>query len=259
MMKIHIRHIHSLLQAGNRSFATTTKSLFPNVVKLRLGEFKKSSIRINARFCSSINIVKPFFDNVDIPSDTYFPKFLWEGAVKNHGNKIALVDFNTGKNYTYVEAYSTSKKFGTSIVRKLGLKKGDVVALFLHNCPEYITSISGVIGVGGIATTINPSYTATEVTRQLEMATVKIILTHSDLVQVAKQAVENSKRKIEIIVLDEKVKNTLHYDDVLEDDELLDDQDELFPVPEYSKDDVIILPYSSGTTGLPKGKNCNIM
>ena len=225
----------------------------PTSVRISSKELKISRVAYNVRFCSSGNIVKPFFDNVDIPSGEYFPKFLWEEAVKNHGNKVALVDDLTGKEYTYIEAYSTSKKFGASMVRKLGLHKGDVVALFLHNCPEYLTSISGIIGVGGIATTINPSYTATEVTRQLEMANAKIILTSSDLVLVAKQAVEQTKRKIEIIVLDGKITNTLYYDDILQDDDFFEEPDELLPVPQFSKEDVAILPYSSGTTGLPKG------
>ena len=204
------------------------------------------------RFSSTSNIVKPFFDNVEIPSDMYFSQFLWEGAVKNHGKKVALVDDITGREYTYTEAYSASKRFGTA-VRRMGLNKGEVVGFFLHNCPEYITGITGVIGVGGIATTVNPNYTATEVTRQLEMANVKMIVTTSELVLVTKQAVENTKRNIDIIVVDAKVTNTLFYDDILPEYELFSDPDELFPIPEFSKDDVVILPYSSGTTGLPKG------
>ena len=217
--------------------------------------FNVCIVRSNARACSTNNIVQPFFDNVDIPSNMSLPQFLWEGAVKNHGNKIALVDDISGKEYTYIEAFSASKKFGTA-VRRLGLKKGDVVAFFLHNCPEYITSLTGVIGVGGIATTVNPNYTATEVTRQLGMANVKMILTTSELVLVAHQAVKKTKQKIEIIVLDSKVFSfsTLAYHDIMQGDELFPDSDN----KEFSKEDVVILPYSSGTTGLPKGMMNNI-
>ena len=207
-----------------------------------------SFISCNVRSCSTKNIVKPFFDHVDIPSNMFFPQFLWEGAVKNHGSKPALIDGISGKEYTYNEAFTASKKFGTA-VRQLGLNKGGVVAFFLHNCPEYITSLTGVIGVGGIATTVNPSYTATEVTRQLEMSNAQMILTISDLVLVAKQAVENTKRNIIIIVLDTGVRNTVFYHDILQ-------SDKLFPEPDmanFAKEDIVILPYSSGTTGLPKG------
>ena len=204
--------------------------------------------RNNVRHCSNKNIVKPFFDDVDIPTNKHFLQFLWEGAVKNHGDKIAFADDIIGREYTYKEAYAASRQFG-SAVKRIGLHKKEVVAFFLHNCPEYITCLTGVIGVGGVATTVNPNYTATEVTRQLEMADVKMIVTTSDLVLVAKEAVQTTKRKIDIIVLDSKLTNTLFYDDVMQRDELYPD----YNSNEFSKDDVLILPYSSGTTGLPKG------
>ena len=234
---------------GTCKYSTSFKPALGPPIQTR---FNTAILTHMVRFSSTINIVKPFFDNVDIPSDMHFSRFLWEGAVKNHGKKVALVDDITGREYTYTEAYSASKSFGMA-VRGLGLSKGEVVAFFLHNCPEYITGITGVIGVGGIATTVNPNYTATEVTRQLEMANVKMIVTTSDLVLVTKQAVENCKRNIDIIVVDAKVTNTLFYDDILPEDEPFSDPDDLFPVPEFSKSDVVILPYSSGTTGLPKG------
>ena len=250
MPRISFPRVKGILTASDSLLFTGKHENF-----LKSFTINKTLSRLNVRCCSSKNIVKPFFDEVSIPSDAYFPKFLWEGAVKNHGNKVALVDDITGKEYTYIEAYSASKKFGSSIARKMDFYKGDVLALFLHNCPEYITSLSGVIGVGGTATTINPSYTATEVTRQLEMANATIILTSSDLVLVAKQAIENTKRNIKIIVIDAKVVNTISYEDVLQDSDISNDSDEDFHIPAYSKDDVVILPYSSGTTGLPKGKN----
>ena len=175
---------------------------------------------------------------------------MWQEAVKNHGSKVALIDGITGRQYTYNEAFQASKKFG-NVIRRLGLNKGDVVAFFLHNCPEYIIGLTGVIGVGGVATTANPSYTATELTRQLEMSNTQMIITTSNLVAVATQAVKNTKRKIIIIVLDTKIADTVFYQDMLQDEDGLSQlyQDDI----NFSKDDVVILPYSSGTTGLPKG------
>ena len=60
-----------------------------------------------------------------------------------------------------------------------------------------------------------------------------------------------TKRKITIIVLDTKIANTVFYQDVIQDEDGLSHQHE--DVTNFSKDDVIVLPYSSGTTGLPKG------
>ena len=111
-------------------FMTCDNVLFTgrNEIFWKPSTINKTFSSANVRCCSSTNIVKPFFDEVSIPSDAYFPKFLWEGAVRSHGNKIALVDDITGKEYTYIEAYSASQNFGSSIVQKLGFKKGDVVA-----------------------------------------------------------------------------------------------------------------------------------
>ena len=199
-------------------------------------------------------IVKPFFDNINIPQDVPLPKFVWERAVNNHGKKAAFIDGISGETQTYEEAFDASRKFGSAI-RRLGFKEGEVIAFFLQNGHEYITSLTGVVGVGGVVTTVNPNYTATELARQLEMSDAKMILINSHLIPVVKEALAKVKSKILIIVLDSKlsafISGYLSYEDVIsrEDGSMYPEWDDM----KIKDDQVVLLPYSSGTTGLPKG------
>ena len=98
------------------------------------------------------------------------------------------MDAITGRSYTYAEAKDISKRFGSSL-RKMGVRKKDVVAIFMTNCPDYITCLTGIISVGAAATPINPSYTATELSKQLKMSNASIIITKSDTLKLVKLAI----------------------------------------------------------------------
>ena len=116
--------------------------------------------------CSSVeNVITSPCQRVVIPSSSgiSLPDFVWEQSVKHHATKTALIDGISGNSYTYKEASDESKKFGMALHCHMNLKRGDVIAFFMPNCPEYITSLLGTIGIGGVVTTINPNYTANEV------------------------------------------------------------------------------------------------
>ena len=83
------------------------------------------------------------------------------------------VDGLTGAEYTYQECHDLSLSFAKSL-QEMGASKGDVMAILMPNNVEYPLAMCGASAVGVISTTINPTYTAGEIARQLEFAEVKM-------------------------------------------------------------------------------------
>ena len=64
----------------------------------------------------------------------------------------------TKKTYTYAQVQKNTSVFATSLVKKFGLKPGDVVAVMLPNCPEFPVVAFGSFQAGCVLTTVNPIY-----------------------------------------------------------------------------------------------------
>ena len=78
----------------------------------------------------------------------------------------------------------------------MGFGEDDVLAFFMHNCPDYITCLTGAIGAGIIVTPINPSYTVDELAKQLSMSNSKGIITTNASLGLVKKALGQTKSKI---------------------------------------------------------------
>src|SRR6266545_7113944 len=92
------------------------------------------------------------------------------------GDKPALVDGPTGRTLTYRQLVDGARRPAAGLAQR-GFGKGDVLAIYCPNLPEYALAFYGVLLAGGTATTINPLYTAEELAFQLDDAGAGYLLT----------------------------------------------------------------------------------
>ena len=159
-------------------------------------------------------------------------------------DKTALIDGPTGRSLTFAEFADAVHRTAASLAAR-GFRKGDVFAIFSTNCVEYAIAFHAVAILGGINTTLNPLYTAEEAAFQLRDAGAKFLVAAVQCLEKAKAAAEEANLE-ELFVFGEAEGATPFAS-------LLESDGEVPYVEINAKEDLVALPYSSGTTGLPKG------
>jgi acyl-CoA synthetase (AMP-forming)/AMP-acid ligase II len=189
------------------------------------------------------NIVRSVFPDVDIP-DVPLHRFVFEG-VATWGDRPALIDAPSGRTLTYNALAAGVQRVAAGLAQR-GLQKGDVFVIYSPNLPEYALGFYGAIAAGGVCSTVNPLYTVDELTFQLSDTKAKFLLTIPPFLDKAKEAAAASGGVQEIFVLGEGEGATPAA-------ALLASEGDPPAVDWYPDADIAVLPYSSGTTGMPKG------
>src|SRR6516162_1686336 len=97
-----------------------------------------------------------------------------EGAMKRYADKPAFRCF--GKTLTYADTDRLSRAFAAYLQNKLGIRKGDRVAVMLPNLPAFPLAMLGIIRTGAVQVNVNPLYTPRELEHQLNDAGVETIV-----------------------------------------------------------------------------------
>ncbi len=156
-------------------------------------------------------------------------------------DRVAITD-GGASSYTFAELDRAIRSMAGGLSAR-GFGPGDVLGLMAPNVPEYAVAFHAVGVAGATLTTINPTYGANEVRFQLQDSGASLLLTVPMFLEVALAAIEGTGVS-EVIVVGEAQGATPMAS-------LMGD-----PIGQVAvdlEDDVMVLPYSSGTTGLPKG------
>jgi acyl-CoA synthetase (AMP-forming)/AMP-acid ligase II len=180
--------------------------------------------------------------NVTIPSVPITDYVLRHAA--RLGDKPALIDGPTGRTLTYRQLADAVRRTAAGLARR-GFGKGQVFAIYCPNLPEYAVVFLGVAMAGGINTTVNPLYTADELAKQLEDSGARFLVTVPAFLDKAREAA--AKSRVEEVFVFGEAEGARPFSDLLQ-------AGDAPPVVAIDPaQDLVALPYSSGTTGLPKG------
>jgi acyl-CoA synthetase (AMP-forming)/AMP-acid ligase II len=183
---------------------------------------------------------------VDIPNLTVTDFVLRRAG--ELGDKPALIDGATGRTYTYAQlrAYVRSLAAGLS---HYGVRKGDVLAVFSPNLPEYALAFHAAATLGALTTMVPPLFTDLEIIKQLRDSGAKHLITIPQLMAKAHE-VGRATGITSLFVIGES-EAAVSFASLLNQGNIPRVRPHELPVD--PRTDLAMLPYSSGTTGFPKG------
>ncbi|SFS87025.1 long-chain-fatty-acid--CoA ligase [Halostagnicola kamekurae] len=144
---------------------------------------------------------------------------------------------------TYAEFWERAGRFAQALDDR-GIDEGERVAIYLPNLPQFVTAFYGTLRAGGIVVPMNPQYKAREISHMLGDSGARAVVALTDLVPNVREVRDGTDVE-RIVSVGGNADGATEFGDFLADDtrEVVDRAD----------DDVAVQPYTSGTTGTPKG------
>lgn len=239
---------HNLTTFISPSNITMFRSLHPVAHAVRRKPLLPVTRMLSSHIVTSPHPMPDQFKNSQGKS---LPRLVMENFLNTEvKNKIALVCGGSGETRTFGELHANTHKFATCLL-EMGIGKGDCVGIISPNNINFFSAFQGIALTGAASTPINPMYTEYEIEFQLTTTHSKVVIAHPLCFE--KTGNVAKKLNIPIIALD-KIEGggTLTLMDYVN-----AQQSDAEVRVEVDPGAVVTLPFSSGTTGVPKGVALN--
>ncbi len=217
---------------------------------------------------------KPWLKNYDegTPHEIEIPEVplytILDDAYKIAADHTALIFL--GRKVPYKELHDATERFGYILQKKFGVEKGDKVALYLPNSPQFAIAYYAALKAGAVVTPASPLYTGEELARQLNSSEAKVLIAIDMFADNVEKAFKDSNvEKVVYTGVDDylpglkafiyrtfmkKVKPKIDNKDRFQFKKLLQEASGKVDRPEINpKEDLAALMFTGGTTGIPKG------
>ncbi len=169
------------------------------------------------------------------------PEFIRHSA-RQHSDKVALIDVLDGRSCSYADVDRLIGRVAAGLAAQ-HFMPGDTLMMFAPNLLEWPIVALGAMAAGGVVSAANPAYAASDLAHQMRDAKARFIFTVPALLDCVREAAAQSDCKILLLGDDAQA---LSYASLIS---CADPE----PVVAANVHALAALPYSSGTTGLPKG------
>lgn len=148
-----------------------------------------------------------------------------------------------GREVSYGEFWAQVGQFAAALDER-GIGADDRVAIYLPNLPQFLVAFHGTLRAGGVVVPMNPQYKAREIGHLLSDSGAKAVVALGDLVPFVEE-VEGETDLQEVVSVGDSDGDATPFEEFLADEGL--------DTVERADDDDAVQPYTSGTTGRPKG------
>ena len=166
---------------------------------------------------------------------------------EKHADRTAFICGVSGRRMLYADILRRMNELASVLYHKGNVRRTSVVCFLSPNTLDFCSVFHAVLSLGGIVSPMNPTYTSEEIAKQLELSSASCLVTISPFEESAKKAIDLLKKKCPdspctLIISDRETFAVGTIPSSERGDSILS-----------HANDTVVLPFSSGTTGLPKG------
>ncbi|MBT5940946.1 MAG: AMP-binding protein [Rhodospirillaceae bacterium] len=167
-------------------------------------------------------------------------------------NRPAVIDYETAETLSYAELNKKVNRLANGLL-SMGVEKGDRVAVYLPNIPQYVMSVLAIMKIGAIYVPFNIMNKKLEIEYGANHCGARILIGATEQTLENVMSIWDDLTQLEKIILVENVPADQLSDKVFDFDDVLASNGDAYTAMEMGESDPVSILYTSGTTGRPKG------